>query len=70
MQVTDSAVTGLLAIMPMSRRELARELGIPWHDQGLNAVLMELFRRGVIESAGDGYPERWRLTQRVNKDAS
>lgn len=65
MQVTERAVHDLLSIHPMSRRELARELGVAWQSQELHAVLMALFRNGEIESAGDGYPERWRVTQRV-----
>lgn len=61
--VTESDVRCLLDIRPLSRRELAREFGVPWQDPTLNAVLMALLRAKVIDIMDGSYPERWRLTK-------
>jgi hypothetical protein len=61
--VSEEKVLEILGVMPMSRRELAREFGVPWQDGTLNAVLMALLRTKVIDLVGGSYPERWRLTK-------
>ena len=61
--VSEEKVLELLGVMPMSRRELAREFGVPWQDGTLHNALMTLFRRHAIEADGEGYPERWRVAK-------
>lgn len=58
--VKESDVRALLAIQPLSRRELARELGVEWRDATLNAALVALDRAREVDLL-DGYPERWAL---------
>lgn len=59
--ITEARVLELLTVMPMSRRELAREFSVPWQSGELNAALMALVRRGEIDLQDDSYPERWAL---------
>ena len=61
--VKESDVRELLAIQPLSRRELARELGVEWQDATLGAVIASLDRAREVDLM-EGYPERWTLLKR------
>lgn len=62
--VKEQDVRTLLSIQPMSRRELARELGVEWQDATLGAVIASLDRAREVDLM-DGYPERWALKRPV-----
>ena len=62
--ITEGDVLALLEHMrPMSRRELARELGVPWMDASLAGAIAALDHKGKIDLDVTSHPERWHLTK-------